>query len=69
MIKYLFLRYHGDPSNHLLYNRCFAYHGLPNVVSASMSVRLIVDLPTAISPNVYLPNQPSTKQAFIANLT
>jgi len=47
--------YHVNSSNDLLYNKRFTFDGLPNVVSPTMSVCLIIDLPTAISPNVCLP--------------
>jgi len=40
----------------------------PNVVLPTMSVRLIVNLLTAILPNVCSPNQPLTKRVFIPNL-
>jgi len=61
-------RYHVDSSNDTSYIGRFDYDGSPNVVSPTMSVCLIVDFPTAILPNVCLPNQPLTKRAFIANL-
>jgi len=61
--------YHVDSPEDLLYNRCFAYNGLPNVVSSTMSVHRIVESASAILPNVYSTNQPLTKRAFIANLT
>jgi len=41
---------------------------LPTMIHR-MSVRLIVNLPTVIWPNVCSTNQPVPKRAFIANLT
>jgi len=51
-----FVGYHVDLPDVCSSNGRFAQDGLPNVVLPTMSVRLIVDSPKAILPNVCLPN-------------
>jgi len=41
-----------DLSSDLSYNGLFVYDGLSNAILPTMSVCLIVDLPTAILPNL-----------------
>jgi len=56
--------HHVDSFTILWNNKHFAYHGSPNVVSPTMSVRLM-----SVPYYVSLPNQPLTKRAFTTNLT